>query len=359
MKTSIKKTNSIRAFFRNLTNSPDIVLDLWDNLFIFRGDELYRLSPGTLNTLPNFTFYFVEFAEATEVGFLDITAAPKYAELHCKKKLKNTGLTGSEDIAFIYFKQKMGKQNSRVFYQVIPKQKLNSLLENKAHKFRKGCLIFDSVSLAAGLINDLPGNRDHLLCLHTPRSLLCAGGSRGKINFLERYNLRSSSPENLHEGLAYFENAIQGLKGQGFQMDRLIWIETFMPPSHLKNHPLSIPIEFWPGKNYAYKKKNYWSSIPEIINKIPSNFSIGPHSEKFIRPFEKKEKWLYAALLLIILLTGFYNLSLREQSSTISDTVRQKKSEIAALKEKIPQAINMELPAGKKFSETVKLANSL
>jgi len=295
-----------------------------------------------VNVMGRYFTYLADYPESPGMGLLTLSTEPKYANVLARKNLEEIGELNTEGVLQIYSSRKLEGGQISVFYEILPRDKHLGLGE-LYHGYAHGFAISDTVSLLYGLLKK-QGKGSHALALHVPGAIVLVAGKNGNVHLARRYTLVGDDAQALTEGIFALEQDLVALeKNMGQRLSHVDWIEGLTWTLNLARPDVDIPLVPYPLHEFAMDGEQVWSALPTAVSKAPLSSAIGPKEEKYLRPLELAEKWMWAVFLAaaIVGAIGFYSMQgvtqrVRADAEAMKNNMRAIESEIRS------RAVNVE-----------------
>lgn len=312
--------------------------------FVFESlDEQYMFSSGgiqrveSLEGMNKFFRYLVDYPDAMGMGLLTLSAERRYADVLARKQLEEAGELNPEGHLHVFDKRKLEDGQQSVFYEVLPRDKyatLNQEYTSSTHGF----VFYDTVSLLFGLLKKR-GKGVHALALHLPGTILLVAGRDGKVHLARRYTLIGDDAQAFAEGIFALEQDLGALeKNIGQRIGQAEWIEGMTTTLNLPLPSVDIPLVPMPLHELDLDGERVWTALPQAMNEVPMKAILGPKEELWLRPLERAEKWVWAVLLAVAVVTGagvytMLDATQRSQATlqTLRNTISMKEADVQAL----------------------------
>ncbi|WP_457571674.1 hypothetical protein [Desulfovulcanus sp.] len=338
VETGIQLTSKIQWKVIKKTAYKNFVFDFDDGKFLFSGNKV--LEAGNVQSYNKHFHYIVDFADAPALGMIIIAGDYKYSHVLARKELEDRGDLTTEGYLWIYKREKIDPTQTQIFYHIFPRQRYNSLV-SLYKKHSSGFVLFDTIAVLYNILKTLDKSRIHALAMRVADSIILLVGNREEIYLVRRYGLVGRDDFSIGEALQSVAQDLVNLENRlaGETISQINWIETLTFDLNQSIPELPIPLYPWPVTELQMENRTCWSALPNIVNRLSLNYSIGPKEEKFLRPLEKIEPWIMTACLFLAIAFGsawyLYNnasKTLKQNTNLLQNQIRQLQSEIASMK---------------------------
>lgn len=297
-----------------------------------------RISPlENLDDAGGYLHYLADFPEAQSLGLLDVNSAQKYAPVMARKRLEEQGLLSSDGYFHSYYMHRKSRNEVSVFYQVLPRLRWEQL--NRSYRqYPAGFILYDCLGLLYGALQSMGGRRSHALAMHLGESILLLVGRGKEVYIARRYAMFGDSRAALNEGVQSIRRDIElSQRNLAGEIDVIHWIEPLTRNLAWQPPPGGVPVKPMPLARMRMGDAEIYSALPPLFNKISPEAALGPKEERWLRPLELAEKWLWIGLALIILAAGGGGLLLKENLRLANDRLDMLALQSEAVEARMPK----------------------
>ncbi len=309
-------------------SSPLFLIDTSEEIIFFHSSGARSLEG--ISALRGFVYYILDVASSSDPGIHAAVGPYKYAELLGKKKLEERGEIAQDETFVCYKKIKEGKNKTKLIYNLLPSTSFEKIKESY-NTYAYGMMVFDNVGITCAYLEALNSSEPVAVICESSTSTIMVVGKKKDILLLRRYG---------KEGLLGFaEEDASGLIEQdlnNFQRDRGISVSrivyfTLISRGKEPSPPqiTAIQMEAIPYIEYEVEKDVIFTSLPHILKSLSPSYALFGREEKWLRPLEKGEKFLWGGLvgMAILAFVGFFALlhvekGLNQRSTILSREIK-------------------------------------
>ena len=298
--------------------------------------ELHRFSKGRIDKIDDpsqmsgYFTYLAHHEESHGQGLLTLNTESKYAKVVARKNLEEMGELSPEGILKIFDTRKTEGGQVNVFYEVLPRDRHISITESY-RKYAPGFIIHDSLSLLFGLLKRA-GRGMHALALHLPGTIILIGGRNGDVYLSRQYALVGDDDQAMIEGIHAMSQDLSAMeRNLGQKLNKVDWIEAMAHDLDMPKPAVEIPISPWPLHKFTFDGREVWSSLPTAVSRSKREAALGPKEEKYLRPLERAEKYVWAVLLALAVVAGIGFYSVMEVSDDMQSSIRAMRNRMNAM----------------------------
>ncbi|MGE4299415.1 MAG: hypothetical protein AB7E47_15470 [Desulfovibrionaceae bacterium] len=307
-----------------------------DQMLLFSGPTVKQLQ--NIGECTSYFNYLIDFESSNSMGVIDIQGEFKFAEVMLRKSLEEQGELGRDDAIHIYYKRRKTKSLTSVLYQVYPKRRLEMV--QRAYEFyQDGFIIFDTLGMLYGYMRTLDPKVTHALALRTSEAILFLVGQGSEVFSARRIVMLGDDEGSLTEGIFALQREADAINASiPGELEHIEWILPYSEQLIWKPHPAwKIPIKLRPVTRMKHGDKTMYTALPSIIDKLKPEASLGPKEEKLLRPMEKAERWLWAALFLLSIGFAASYYYVAGMSDAATDENNRISMQIKAVERRMPQ----------------------
>jgi hypothetical protein len=315
---------------------PPTVLEYGGEKFLMADNAIRQMK--SINEYYRHFTYVLDFQESLSVGVTDLHSELKYADVMLRKHLEEQGEMGRDDVAHIYAKSRKGKNETNVFYQVYPRQRYQALLQ-AYEGYDPGFTIQDSFGLLFGLLRSLGKKQPRVLAMRMRESIVLVAGRGENVLSARRIMMLGDDENSLTEGLFALQREMEPIRhALGDEIEAIDWIEPLTRSLKWKPHPAwKVPLKLWPVVELENPEGRYYSALPTIVGRVNKTTALGPKEERVLRPLELGEKWLWAALLLLVIGLGAGMVYLLRTSNEVEEANVALLRQIKMVEQRMPK----------------------
>jgi len=317
-------------------------------VFDFQGQKYLFSSRGIewiddISGLGRYFTYLTDYPDAQGMGLLTLSTEKKYADVLARKQLEELGELTADGVLKVFEKRKIEGGQISVFYEVLPREKHIGILETY-NAYSDGFIVHDTVSLLYGLLKKF-GRGVHAFALHLPGAILLVAGKNGQAYLTRRYTLIGDDSQALVEGIYALEQDLVALERNLAQkISHVNWLEALTHTLNLPRPGVEIPLVAWPLNSFTLNGEQVWSALPEAVTRSSPQAALGPKEESWLRPLEQAEKWMWAVLLALAVVSLIGIFSMKGVHRDVKTQVQEMRNQMNAIEADLrSRAVNVEL----------------
>ncbi len=306
---------------------PSILFDTPSGKFFISSTECRIIEE--ISEVDEFLYYILDTTSSSEPGIYTVTGAYKYAEILAKKKLEERGEITPEETFLIYHKKKEDKTKTTILYNLLPSNTYENL-KRQYLSFPWGMIAFDDIGIACGYLKSIARDKPVCIICEAISSTVMVIGKKGTFFLIRRYGKEGILTFSQEDTSSLIEQDILGFeKDTGINIKEVIWC-----PICVIGKEMEVPnFDSFKLVTLPHVKKDIgetvlYTSVPYIIKSISKNYSLFGKEEKWIRPLERGEKYLWGGLffvsgILFLIFLFFLNIQrqLEAKSQSLSHTI--------------------------------------
>ncbi len=285
-------------FLKEIKNIPPMVIDTSGEMFFISSEEAKKVK--NISNIDNFLYYILDTTSTSEPGIYTVIGPYKYAEIMAKKKLEERGDITPEETFIIYQKKKEDKTKTTVIYNLIPTNVYDRIRE-QYNSFSHGMVVFDSMGIACAYLERIAKNDPIGIVCESASSTVMVVGKKGEFLLSRRYEKEGLLNFGEEDTSALIEqDLIRFEKDKGIKVGKIIWCPIFIRgKSPTAPEFTSCETSLLPFIQKEVEGEIIFTSLPYIIEKIPFNYALFGKEERWIRPLEKAEVYLWGTMLFV------------------------------------------------------------
>ena len=300
----------------------DFVLETRDGRFLFSGPEI-----KVLEEHEQIRFYcqvVADFYTSPGPGVMMVEGNHKYAAVLGRRRLQQIGEITDEFVLQPMQNLKVGKNQSALFYQLVPRSD-KTRLQQESEKATEGFLIHDTVSLLVGFLKKMKCEGPVALALHLPDAVLVVAGDHKRVVWARRYTLAGDDQAALKDGFDVISQDIQTASREaGTDVQEVVWIESLTRTLTWPEYS-SDSVHFTRLSVFGIQRgKDIWySSLPGMIDTVPASTSLSEPAERVMVTIGRWEKWILASVVCLALMIAGAGGWMHQHLSGLENQIRQ------------------------------------
>ena len=300
----------------------DFVFESRDGRFLFSGPEIQTLEENA--PIRSYCQVVADFYTSPGPGVMMVEGNHKYAAVLGRRQLQRQGEITDEFVLHPLQNLKMGKNQSALFYQFIPRSD-QTRLHVESEKAPEGFLLHDTVSLLAGFLKKMKRDSPVALALHLPEAVLVVAGDHKRVVWARRYTLAGEDLAALKDGFEVISQDIQIARREaGMDVREILWIESLTKeliwPDHSREEVCFTRL---PVSGLQKGEDTWYSSLPGMIDSVPRSTSLSEPAERAMVEVGRWEKWILTSLLCLALMIAGAGAWMHQHLNGLENQIRQ------------------------------------
>ncbi len=340
-----------------LKSFPDFVLDMGEEKHLFTSKGVRKLD--SYLEYSGFLHIIADFPESAGAGVLEVSAKPKFAAVMLRKRLEEQGELTNESDLWVYSKEKVSADRCKVFYQILPRMRLQAL-HSAGAEHSGGYLLYDTMGFLASLAARMSHKSAAAVVMPASQALLTVAAKDGRIFSARRYPIVDDSASSLTDGVYTVLRDLDTLQQlMGAKIKALNWLGVMDMCPEWEPPETEPPVNILPVAPLQDQQGSIWhSSLPGAVDALQPAMSLGPKQERYLRPMEKMEPWLWGALLLMLLGLGYYAVDLTTQKLDVEGEILSLQRQTQRVRTRLPESEAYNVP-GEKLDPALHMAEAM
>ncbi|MDD2219253.1 MAG: hypothetical protein PHO79_03675 [Desulfoplanes sp.] len=314
----------------SLPEYRDFVFESREGRFLFSGPEVQTLEEQ--EQIRSYCQVVTDFYDSPGPGVMIVDGNHKYASVLARRTLQRRGEITDEFVLHPMQNLKVGKNQSALFYQLVPRPD-QTRLHQESEKAPEGFLLHDTVGLLAGLLRTMKRDGPVALALHLPEAVLVVAGDYKRVVWARRYVLAGGDVAALRDGFDVIAQDIQtASRDAGMDIREVRWIESLTREVHWPEYS-SEEVHFTrlPVFGVQRGEDSLYSSLPGIIDSVPRSTSLSEPAERVMVSVGRWEKWILASVCFLAVIIAGSGVWMHQHLDGLDHQIRQLSSDKSML----------------------------
>jgi len=300
----------------------DFVLETRDGRFLFSGPEIQTLEEH--EQIRSYCQVVADFYTSPGPGVMMVEGNHTYAAVLGRRRLQQMGEITDEFVLHPMQNLKVGKNQSALFYQLIPRSD-QTRLQLESEKAPEGFLLHDTASLLAGFLKKMKREGPVALALHLPDAVLVVAGDHKRVVWARRYTLAGEDLVALTDGFDVISQDIQTASREaGMDVQEIVWIESLTKTLTWPDYSSgSVHYTRLPVFGIRRGKDTWYSSLPGMMDTVPRSTSLSEPAERVMVEIGRWEKWILASVLCLAVMIAGAGAWMHQHLGGLEDQIRQ------------------------------------
>ncbi len=309
----------------------DFVFESREGRFLFSGSGINILEEN--EPVHAYCQVVADFYGSPGPGVMMVEGNHKYAAVLGRRKLQQQGEITDEFVLHPMQNLKVGKNQSALFYQFVPRADQTRLLL-ESEKSPEGFLLHDTVGLLAGLLKKMKRDGPVALALHLPEAMMVVAGDRKRVIWARRYALAGEDLPALADGFEVISQDLQIARREaGMDIREVLWIESLTRALIWPEDP-SEEIRFTRLPVFGLRQGEavVYSSLPGLMGMVPQSLALSEPADRILVEVGHWEKWILAGVFSLTLMLAGAGVWMHRHVGGLEDQARQLASQKRTLR---------------------------